>query len=67
MCARVDGDYFVVLFQYGSHKELVRAMSAVVRHQQEVEVEEDNIDFGSTVGVYLIQQVRESRSCQKKH
>lgn len=56
MCARVDGDYFVVLFQYGSHKELVRAMSAVVRHQQEVEVEEDNIDFGSTVGVYLIQQ-----------
>lgn len=56
MCARVDGDYFVVLFQYGTHKELVNAMSAVVRHQQEVEAEEDNIDFGSTVGVYLIQQ-----------
>lgn len=56
MCARVDGDYFVVLFQYDSHKELVNAMSAVVRHQQEVEAEEDNIDFGSTVGVYLIQQ-----------
>ena len=56
MCARVDGDYFVVLFQYDTHKELVNAMSAVVRHQQEVEAEEDNIDFGSTVGVYLIQQ-----------
>ena len=56
MCARVDGDYFVVLFQYGTHKELVNAMSAVVRHQQVVEAEEDNIDFGSTVGVYLIQQ-----------
>ena len=56
MCARVDGDYFVVLFQYGTHKELVNAMSAVVRHQQAVEAEEDNIDFGSTVGVYLIQQ-----------
>ena len=51
MCARVDGDYFVVLFQYDSHKELVNAMSAVVRHQQEVEAEEDNIDFGSRGGV----------------
>lgn len=55
LCARVDGDYFVVLFQYLSHKELVKAMSSVVRHQQEMEQEEDNIDYGSTVGVYLIQ------------
>ena len=52
MCARVDGDYFVVLFQYGTHKELVNAMSAVVRHQQAVEAEEDNIDFGSTAAAF---------------
>lgn len=56
MCARVDGDYFVVLFQYKDHKELVKAMSAVVRHQHEMEREEENIEFGSTVGVYLIPQ-----------
>lgn len=56
MCARVDGDYFVVLFQYKDHKELVKAMAAVVRHQHEMEREEDNLEFGSTVGVYLIPQ-----------
>ena len=56
MCARVDGDYFVVLFQYEKHKDLVKAMSAVVRHQEEMEKDEDFIEFGSTVGVYLIQQ-----------
>jgi diguanylate cyclase (GGDEF)-like protein len=55
ICARVDGDYFVVLFQYSDHKELVKAMSSVVRHQREMEAEEDNIEYGSTVGVYLIQ------------
>lgn len=56
MCARVDGDYFVVLFQYERHKELVKAMSAVVHHQEEMEKEEDFIEFGSTVGVYLVQE-----------
>jgi diguanylate cyclase (GGDEF)-like protein len=55
MCARVDGDYFVVLFQYSSHKELVKAMSSVVRHQQDMELDEGNIEFGSTTGVYLVQ------------
>lgn len=55
MCARVDGDYFVVLFQYEDHKQLVKAMSAVVRHQEQMEQDEDFIEFGSTVGVYLIQ------------
>lgn len=55
MCARVDGDYFVVLFQFEKHKELVKAMSAVVHHQEEME-EEDSIEFGSTVGVYLVQE-----------
>jgi PAS domain S-box-containing protein/diguanylate cyclase (GGDEF)-like protein len=56
ICSRVDGDYFVVLFQYTSHKELVKSMSSVVRHQQDLETdEEDNIEYGSTVGVYLVQ------------
>lgn len=56
ICARVDGDYFVVLFKYGNHKEMVKAMSAVVRHQEEMEKDEDFIEFGSTVGVYLVQE-----------
>lgn len=56
LCARVDGDYFVVLFQYENHKEIVKAMSAVVRHQEEMEKDEDFIEFGSTVGVYLVQK-----------
>lgn len=56
ICARVDGDYFVVLFQYENHKEMVKAMSAVVRHQEEMEKDEDFIEFGSTVGVYLVQK-----------
>ncbi len=56
MCARVDGDYFVVLFKYSDHKELVQSMSAVVRHQHEMEAKEGNIEFGSTVGVYLVQK-----------
>lgn len=56
MCARVDADYFVVLFQYQDHKQLVKAMSAVVRHQEKMEQDEDFIEFGSTVGVYLVQE-----------
>lgn len=56
MCARVDGDYFVVLFQYKDHKQLVKAMSAVVRHQEKMEQDEDFVEFGSTVGVYLVQK-----------
>lgn len=55
MCARVDGDYFVVLFQYVSHKELLKAMSSVVRRKKEMETEEDFMDFGSTIGLYLVQ------------
>lgn len=56
MCARVDGDYFVVLFQFNNHKELVKALSSVVRHQGEMEKDEDFIEFGTTVGVYLVQE-----------
>ncbi len=56
MCARVDGDYFVVLFQYLSHKELLKSMSAVVRRQEEMEKQDDSIEFGSTIGLYLVQK-----------
>lgn len=57
MCARVDGDYFVVLFKYRTHKELLKAMSAVVRRQEELEkTEEDGMEFGSTIGLYLVQK-----------
>lgn len=56
MCARVDGDYFVVLFQYLSHKELLKAMSAVVRRQEEIEKKDDFMEFGSTIGLYLVQR-----------
>lgn len=54
MCTRVDGDYFVVLFQYRSHKELLKAMSEVVCRQ--VETEKDVMEFGSTIGLYLVQK-----------
>ena len=56
MCARVDGDYFIVLFQYNSHKELLKAMSAVVREQAKVGDRENCLKFGSTIGIYLVQK-----------
>ena len=56
MCSRVDGDYFVVLFQYVSHKELLKAMSAVVRRQEEMEKQDEFMEFGSTIGMYLVQK-----------
>ena len=55
ICSRVDGDYFVVLFKYLSHKELLRAMSSVVRSQQEINENESYPNFGTTSGVYLVQ------------
>lgn len=55
ICSRVDGDYFVVLFKYLSHKELLRAMSSVVRSQQEINENDTYPNFGTTSGVYLVQ------------
>ncbi len=59
MCTRVDGDYFVVLFQYTNHKDLLNSMSAVLRRQEDIQKQadmEDYMKFGSTVGIYLVQK-----------
>lgn len=55
MCSRVDGDYFIVLFQYSHHKELLNIMSSMVRSQEEVLEKNGGINFGTTTGIYLIQ------------
>ena len=55
MCSRVDGDYFIVLFQYEHHKELLNIMSSMVRSQEEILDKDGGISFGTTTGIYLIQ------------
>ena len=55
MCSRVDGDYFIVLFQYEHHKELLNIMSSMVRSQEEILEKTGGINFGTTTGIYLIQ------------
>ena len=58
VCSRVDGDYFVLLTKYESHKELLRMMSEMVRARNVAEEEEKdvNIEFGTTTGIYLVQE-----------
>lgn len=56
MCTRVDGDYFVVIFQYTHHKDLLKSISAMVHYQEELDQkEEERIHFGTTSGLYLVQ------------
>ena len=55
MCSRVDGDYFVVMFKYANHKELMSLMSGMVRSKEEFDQKEGNISFGTTTGIYLVQ------------
>lgn len=54
ICSRVDGDYFVVMFQYGHHKELMKLISSTVRSKEEFD-KKGNIHFGTTTGIYLVQ------------
>jgi len=55
LCSRVDGDYFVVMFQYAHHKELMRLMSSMVRSKEEFDEKDGSIRFGTTTGIYLVQ------------
>lgn len=58
VCSRVDGDYFVVLLKYEHHKDLLKMMSSMVKSRN-VASEEDkevNIEFGTTTGIYLVQE-----------
>ncbi|MCX4326397.1 MAG: EAL domain-containing protein [Lachnospiraceae bacterium] len=55
ICSRVDGDYFVVMFQYANHKELMKLMSSMVRTKEEFDQKNGSIGFGTTTGIYLVQ------------
>lgn len=55
LCSRVDGDYFVVMFQYADHKELMRLMSSMVRSKEEFDEKDGSVRFGTTTGIYLVQ------------
>ena len=55
LCSRVDGDYFVVMFQYADHKELMRLMSSMVRSKEEFDEQDGSVRFGTTTGIYLVQ------------
>lgn len=58
VCSRVDGDYFVVLLKYSHHKDLLRMMSSMVKSRNIASEEEKdvNIEFGTTTGIYLVQE-----------
>ena len=47
-----------MLTKYESHKELLRMMSEMVRARNVAEEEEKdvNIEFGTTTGIYLVQE-----------
>lgn len=55
ICSRVDGDYFVVMFQYANHKELMKLMSSMLRTKEEFDKKNGGIRFGTTTGIYLVQ------------
>ena len=55
ICSRVDGDYFVVLFKYEHHRDLMNIMSSIVSSKEEYDQKEGNIKFGTTTGIYLVQ------------
>ncbi len=56
LCSRVDGDYFVILFKYKEHRELLKAMSNMVEMQEGSDKKEDYMHYGSTIGVYIVQE-----------
>lgn len=55
ICSRVDGDYFVIMFKYNQHKELMQLMSSMVHEKEEIDEIEGNVRFGTTTGIYLVQ------------
>lgn len=55
ICSRVDGDYFVIMFPYTQHKELMRLMSSMVHAKEEIDEMDGSICFSTTTGIYLVQ------------
>ncbi|MCR5625514.1 MAG: EAL domain-containing protein [Lachnospiraceae bacterium] len=50
---RVDGDYFVLLFKYADHKDLLQAMTSL---HDEIEIEQSSgtyISFDTCIGIYI--------------
>lgn len=55
-CSRVDGDYFVGLTSYKSHKDLLQILAKMVNYQEQLlEREEQQIPYSTTVGLYLVE------------
>lgn len=55
-CSRVDGDYFVGLTSYKSHKDLMQTLSKMVSYQERMlEQEEQQIPYNMTIGLYLVE------------
>lgn len=55
VCARVDGDYFVAIFSYENHKELLKTLSEMMHYQDELKNKETQITFDTTNGLYLVE------------
>lgn len=56
ICSRVDGDYFIGLTSYQSHKDLVKTLAKMVNyHEQQLAQEEQQIPYTMTLGLYLVE------------
>lgn len=55
ICSRVDDDYFVIIFKYNQHKELMKLMSSMVHTKEEMDEVDGSVSFGTTTGIYLVQ------------
>lgn len=54
LCSRVNGDYFVVFFQYTHHGELLKKISHMLQIQTNLEEKQSYSTNGTTSGIYLI-------------
>lgn len=55
IATRVNADYFLAVFSYEKHNDLIKTMSRLLRRQNEVEDLHNYMTYGSTSGIYLIQ------------
>lgn len=55
LCSRINGDYFVVFFQYTHHGELLKKISHMLQIQTNLEEKQSYTTSGTTSGIYLIQ------------
>ncbi len=56
LCSRVDGDYFVLFFEYQDYKSLLAKMSHILRKMTEMDAAQNYSTYGTTIGIYLMQE-----------